>query len=138
MNDRPIKEYLAHLLAQANRHLSRHLTDEGVPLDQWRTLKVLVETNGCTMRELASSLALHLPTMTKIIDRMVADALVYRIDDPNDRRKVRIMISDLGRDLYVRQNALVMAQEKKFENSYGNEATRKLREMLESFIREIS
>jgi hypothetical protein len=46
-------------------------------------------------------------TLTKIIDRMVSEALVYRIPDPEDRRKVRLAVSDKGRSLFARQNALV-------------------------------
>jgi DNA-binding MarR family transcriptional regulator len=87
--------------------LSRQLTEEGVPLDQWRILKILIDTNGLSMREIADLLAMNTWTLTKIIDRMVSEALVYRIPDPEDRRKVRLAVSDKGRSLFARQNALV-------------------------------
>ena len=42
---KPITEHLAYLLAQANREINRQLDarfrDEGVPVEQWRILKVL-------------------------------------------------------------------------------------------------
>ena len=40
---------------------------------------------------------LNHPTLTKMIDRMVSDTLVYRVQDPNDRRKVLMFISDRGK-----------------------------------------
>ena len=90
MAERSLNEHLSHLLAQANRHLSRQLTAEGVSLDQWRLMKVLSESGGLPMGKLAEELALNLPTLTKLVDRMVQEALVYRVPDPNDRRKVRM------------------------------------------------
>jgi len=86
--------HLAYLLAQANREINRQLEarlrTEGVPVEQWRILKVLSDGNGRSMGELADSALLNHPTLTKTIDRMVADSLVYRISAPADRRKVLI------------------------------------------------
>jgi len=46
----PITEHLAYLLAQANREINRQLelrlSKEGVPVEQWRILKILSDGNG--------------------------------------------------------------------------------------------
>lgn len=131
-------DYLAHLLAQANRRLNMQLNDEGVPLDQWRILSVLSEKDGMTMRELADAVSVHRPTMTKVVDRLVADALAYRIPDPNDRRKVRIFLSDQGKILYKEQNERVTTHQENFEINYGVEETQQLKDMLESLLKRIS
>jgi DNA-binding MarR family transcriptional regulator len=39
--------------------------------------------------------------ITQLIDRLEADGLVARVDDPNDRRAVRAMITPLGRDKFA-------------------------------------
>lgn len=137
MAERSLNDHLAHLLAQANRHLSRQLTAEGVSLDQWRLMKVLSEVGGLTMGKLAEELALNLPTLTKLVDRMVQEALVYRVPDPNDRRKVRMFLSDKGVALLASQDKRVGDHEAKMEDSYGNEDTQRLKDMLESFIKQI-
>jgi DNA-binding MarR family transcriptional regulator len=49
------------------------------------------------MRELSEELTQNFPTLTKIINKMVAEALVYRLPDEQDRRKVRLFISDNGK-----------------------------------------
>jgi len=48
--NRPINEHIAYLLAQATRQVHQQLDEEfrseGVPVEQWRILKLLVEQNG--------------------------------------------------------------------------------------------
>ena len=134
MTDRPINDYLAHLLAQANRQINRELTSEGVSLDQWRILKVISQHGGLAMREIAGMLSFHHPTLTKIVDRMVTDALVYRVPDPDDRRKIRIFLSEKGKAALEQQNERVSQHQGKVEDQYGTDQMQKLRAMLESFI----
>jgi MarR family transcriptional regulator, organic hydroperoxide resistance regulator len=133
-----INDYLAHLLAQANRRLNRQLNEKGVPVDQWRVLRVLHESDGLMMRELADSVSLNRPTMTKVVDKMVADALAYRIPDPRDRRKVRIFLSDQGKALFRQQDQHVSMHQKLVEKGYGVEETKQLKEMLEKFLNRVS
>jgi len=93
---RPISEHIAYLLAQANRQVEKKLDDEfraeGVPVEQWRILSLLTEKNGRSMSNLTRAALLNHPTLTKMIDRMVSDALVYRRADPADGRRVLIFI----------------------------------------------
>ncbi len=136
--DESINDYLAHLLAQANRRLNRQLSEEGVPLDQWRILRVLSESDGLTMRALADSVSLNRPTMTKVVDKLTADGLAYRVPDPKDRRKVRIFLSDQGKALSEQHNKRVSSHQESFESNYGAEDSKKLKELLETFIDRIS
>jgi DNA-binding MarR family transcriptional regulator len=134
----PITEHLAYLLAQANREINRQLEArlraEGVPVEQWRILKVLSDGKGHSMGELADAVLLNHPTLTKMIDRMVSDSLVYRVQDPDDRRKVLMYSSDRGKALTQRLNALAMSQEAHIAESYGDKATAELKRLLESLI----
>lgn len=134
----PITAHLAYLLAQANREINRQLDvrlrAEGVPVEQWRILKVLSDGNGRSMGELAEAALLNHPTLTKTIDRMVSDSLVYRISDPNDRRKVLIFSSDRGKALSQRLNSLALSQEAHIVDSYGDKATMQLKRLLENLI----
>ena len=134
MTEKLTNDYLVHLLAQANRRLNMQLSDEGGPLDQWRILSVLYESDGLTMRALADAVSMHRPTMTKVVDRLVADALAYRVPDPKDRRKVRIFLSDQGKSLFLEQKTRVTTHQEAVENNYGAEQTEQLKEMLERFL----
>jgi DNA-binding MarR family transcriptional regulator len=135
---KPITEHLAYLLAQANREINRQLDasfrDEGVPVEQWRILKVLSDGKGHSMGELAETVLLAHPTLTKMIDRMVTDSLVYRAQDADDRRKVLMFISDRGKDVTRRLNLLALRQEAHISENYGDKATSELKRLLETLI----
>ena len=93
---------LVHLLSRAEhlavRRLATALEAEvaGCSVDQWRALAFLADGEGRTMTELADYALLPAPTATKLIDRLVADNLVYRHPDPTDRRRVLVYLTDRG------------------------------------------
>lgn len=94
---------LTHLLEQAQRRVSRELdrslAEVGASGEQWRVLERLVDEAGRPMGELAALLNMNPPTMTKLIDRMVASGLVQRIADAQDNRRVLVFITDAGLQL---------------------------------------
>lgn len=102
---------LVHLLSRAEhlavRRLSAALEPVGCSLEQWRALAFLSDGAGRTMTELADYALLPAPTATKLIDRMVADTLVYRHPDPADRRKVLVYLTERGTLLHERAAAIV-------------------------------
>jgi DNA-binding MarR family transcriptional regulator len=51
---------------------------------------------------LASGLGVTLPTVTSVIDRLVAKLLVERSDDPGDRRRVIVGLTADGREIVER------------------------------------
>ena len=63
---------------------------------QLRVLFRLRRRGPMTSGKLAASLGVTLPTVTSIIDRLVAKGLVERQDDPTDRRRVIVAISEDG------------------------------------------
>ena len=134
----PITEHLAYLLAQANREINRQLelrlSKEGVPVEQWRILKVLSDGDGHSMGELADAVLLNHPTLTEMIDRMVSDTLVYRVQDPNDRHKVLMFISDRGKVLCKTLNSLAVDEEEHLVESSGDHSTSDVKRLLESWI----
>lgn len=119
MSNNSLNDHLSHLLSQANKHLSRQLNADGVSLDQWRVMKLLSDDGGQPMGHLADALALGLPTVSKLVDRMVNEALLYRVPDPDDRRRVRIFISEKGKALLATQSELVREYETRVEEIWG-------------------
>ena len=95
--------YLPYLLAHAAWLLSgqfqRHLAAKGIRFSVWRLLVSLVGTNGLTIGELADELLLQQPTVTKLVDRLVADGLVTRKSSPGDRRWVIVDLTSRGTTL---------------------------------------
>ncbi|MFI6931707.1 MarR family winged helix-turn-helix transcriptional regulator [Streptomyces sp. NPDC050287] len=106
---------LAHLLSHAERRLverlSAVLTQEGCSVEQWRVLSIAADGEGHPMTEIAEYALMPAPSMTKLVDRMVADNLVYRRADPADRRRVLLYLSDRGRVLHERTAHRVQAEQ---------------------------
>lgn len=94
---------LVDMISGVNRKIEQAieagLKPHGVAIEQYRVLKALKTDNGIPMGDLAARVFVDSPTLTKIIDKMVASADVYRGPDPNDRRRVLIFLSDKGQAL---------------------------------------
>jgi len=66
-------------------------------LNQLRILFHLFYHDGKTMSEIADKLQVSHPTATGVIDRLEDRALVQRLPDPDDRRKVRLALTESGK-----------------------------------------
>ena len=97
---------LVHLLSRAEHLAARRQTAileaeaAGCSIEQWRVLTLLADAQGHTMTEVADYALLPAPTATKLVDRLVADNLVYRHPDPADRRRVLVYAAERGRELH--------------------------------------
>jgi DNA-binding MarR family transcriptional regulator len=106
---------LAHQLSRAERLLSERMSglleNEHCTLEEWRVLKILIDGEGHIMTEIADFAMLPAPTLTKLMDRMVSQGLVYRRADERDRRRVLAYIAEQGRVRYERASAALTAAE---------------------------
>jgi DNA-binding MarR family transcriptional regulator len=94
-----LAQLLSHAERCVTRQLARVLEQEGCTVEQWRSLVRLADGAGRPMSELAEFALLPAPSLTRLIDRMVAENLVYRKVDPRDRRRVLVYITPRGRAL---------------------------------------
>ncbi|MEU7857706.1 MarR family transcriptional regulator [Nonomuraea sp. NPDC049141] len=95
---------LFHLLTRAERLLGRRLAvilnAEGYSLDAWRVITLLADGTGHHMTEVAEHAFLPPGTLTKLMDQLVDDGLVYRRVDDIDRRRIRAYLTPRGRRLH--------------------------------------
>lgn len=94
----PLLHGAAHGVA---RRVEAALAGSGLTLDQWRVLAFLADGRGHPMSGIAGAARVPPPTLTKIVDRLVDAALVYRRVDEADRRRVLVLLSERGRDRYA-------------------------------------
>ncbi len=71
---------------------------EGVTLPQFRALVVL-SNRSVTVSELATALAVHPTTATRLCDRLVRKRLVRRVQGRVDRRETELHLAPAGRRL---------------------------------------
>jgi MarR family transcriptional regulator, organic hydroperoxide resistance regulator len=86
------KRVLAHASATA---FSRHGVHEG----QQYVLRCLWSEDGLTPGEVARRLGLATPTVTRATTRMEAAGLLRRVPHDQDRRLVRLVLTERGRTL---------------------------------------
>jgi DNA-binding MarR family transcriptional regulator len=83
-----------------------HAQMGAITVQQMHTLHAIARRGGVTMGELAGCLdAASLSSATQMSDRLVKLGLVERLSDPADRRLVRVVMSQRGRDLLHRREA---------------------------------
>ena len=139
MSAEPITNYLAYLLAQANRQMTAQLESalsaEGVQIEHWRILEVLSDEQGRSMGELAELVLMNHPALTKTIDRMVSSALVHRRADTADSRRVLVYISDHGLALVARLRERVDHHHDAITEAVGSKKTEQLKKLLGDLIK---
>jgi DNA-binding MarR family transcriptional regulator len=130
VNPPALGSYLGYVLSAADRaivsDLSEALMAKGVTVEQWRILRALSDGHGYSMGELAEAALMLHPTLTKAIDRLVDSALVYRRQDPNDRRRVAVYLSDSGLNLLAQLDHTAATHHRMIAESFGPERTEHL------------
>lgn len=86
--------HLARLLAHS---LAARIAPYGVVPGQFAQLLALFEQDGLTQRELCDRVRIEQATMAKTLQRMQRDGLVRCVPDPDDRRRIRVYLTDRAR-----------------------------------------
>jgi DNA-binding MarR family transcriptional regulator len=138
MVERDSFSQLAHLIAAVNRRLeadmASDLADDGTPPDFLRVLEALTAQDGQPMQRLADAVLMNPTTLTKTIDRMVAQALVYRAPDPEDRRRVLIFLSDHGRSVEARLREAAALRTRRLSQNLDPEDARRIADALRTLL----
>lgn len=107
----------------ATARLDEVLKPAGLSLDQWLVIDALAKDGGLTMADLADQAMVTGPTLTRVVDRLVSNAQVYREVDANDRRRIRVYLSRRGRSAHQRIAAKVENVERELLDSIGGVLT---------------
>ncbi|MGI5175859.1 MarR family winged helix-turn-helix transcriptional regulator [Dactylosporangium sp. CA-152071] len=109
----PQPQDLIRLLTRAERLLGRRLAaildTEGCTPEAWRVITLLSDGAGHHMTEIAEHAFLPPATLTKLLDHLVEENLVYRRIDEIDRRRIRAHLTPRGRRLHQRVSQRVEA-----------------------------
>src|SRR5262245_12260537 len=129
-----MEDQFAYLIASLSRQLEEQVKErirpEGIPVEQFRVLALLSESDGLSMRSLASQALVDPTTLTKMIDKMTTEALVYRAPDPEDRRKVMIYLAPGGKALYKRLSGILDDQQRTLTRKLNGPKAEELKRLL--------
>lgn len=73
---------------------------ETIATTQFLALRALA-TQDRTASDLARALGVRLPTLTQLADGLVTRGWIERHDDPEDRRRVRLGLTESGHEIYL-------------------------------------
>ncbi|MFS8183061.1 DNA-binding transcriptional regulator, MarR family [Pseudovibrio denitrificans] len=125
--------------AKAQRARSgAHLSRIGLHPGQEAVLKVLSETDGKTMSQLALALGVQPPTVTKMVTRLTAQGLVFRRISETDGRLARVFLSEEGRDRILQVDRAWKRLEKEALAGMDDKDRKKLRRLLRQVEKNLS
>ncbi|MGH0001789.1 MarR family winged helix-turn-helix transcriptional regulator [Pseudovibrio ascidiaceicola] len=125
--------------AKAQRARSgAHLSRIGLHPGQEAVLKVLSETDGKTMSQLALALGVQPPTVTKMVTRLTAQGLVFRRISETDGRLARVFLSEEGRDRILLVDRAWKRLEKEALAGMDDKDRKKLRRLLRQVEKNLS
>lgn len=89
---------LERLIVEANRltRVAAQCTGSTTPAAVWRTLSILVSDGSLRIGDLARASRVTQPTMTKLVQNLAEEELIYRIADVDDSRAWLIAITPKG------------------------------------------
>lgn len=90
-----VLEVVPQVMRAIRAELRRHrAADLSVP--QFRTLAVIDRNVNASLSDVTEHIGLTLPSMSKLVDGLVARKLVSRQTDPTDRRRVTLALTKSG------------------------------------------
>jgi DNA-binding MarR family transcriptional regulator len=68
-------------------------------------LRIIYKNDMMTMSEISNKMLIPKPNVTAMVDKLISEKMVERVFDPNDRRTIKIKLTDKGHDdlMYIKQ-----------------------------------
>ncbi|MCW5697169.1 MAG: MarR family transcriptional regulator [Bauldia sp.] len=128
-------------LAAANRawrsKVGAALSGHGLHAGQEAVLLALGEADGLSMTELAGTLAVQPPTVTKMVARLAAQGYVTRKASGSDGRQAHVFLTRSGRGAIVGIDHVLKAVEREALAGIDDKDRRRLRRILRRVARNL-
>jgi len=132
-----VEDYLLYLLGRASMQASAQfhavVKDRGISVLEWRVLGQL-SSGAETVSTLAEMALSKQPTLTKVLDRMVKDGLVARLEDAADRRRTYVRLTEKGRALAAELVPMAREHEARVLAGYAPREAAALKRALKTLI----
>jgi DNA-binding MarR family transcriptional regulator len=88
-------------------HQKEILKNISMPPSHFKVIMYLKRKGSTSISEAAKHLTISKPNMTPIIDKLIAEGMVNRYNDPDDRRIIRIELTDKAREFLKEQEQII-------------------------------
>lgn len=109
----------------------------GISLAQLNILRLISRNGEHALKEIAFFAGISLPAASYIIDRLFEMGLVTRAENSQDRRLLRIGITDRGADLVRKYKAACAEDERAFREIAGPREIAEFNRVVHKFIRHV-
>ena len=131
--ERALRAYLRALTVFDPVRL-RFWVARGLTMPQLRIMFILSRQMGVTPGALAEKMRVSPSTVTGLTDRLMRQRLIVREEDAEDRRLVRLRLSDEGRRAIGELETAGRAHFEEIAASMPSDHVEKLAELLEEFV----
>lgn len=110
------------------------LNAHGITAQQWRVLRALVEHREMDAGDLARTVAIRMPSISRILKSLEKNGLVCKRRSEEDKRLVDVKITDAGLVLFERMAPHSELIYRRIEETLGSEAYRDLMDKLDDLM----
>jgi MarR family transcriptional regulator for hemolysin len=107
------------------------LAAEGGSAPTWLILNALKHGRWTAQLDLARSLRIESPTLTRHLDNLEQSGFVVRKPSDTDRRAVRLELTPAGEEAYERMLTAVIAFNRRLQTGIGHEELRQFESLLD-------
>jgi MarR family transcriptional regulator for hemolysin len=129
-HDTPIGLQLAHTSKAVSRAFSDTLAEVGGSVPTWLILTSLMGETWPAQHRLARALHIEGPTLTRHLDGLEEGGLVVRRREADDRRAVRVELTEAGRARHSELLQAVIAFNKRLRAGLSEDEIAGLRDLL--------
>jgi len=127
----PIGLHLAHSSKAVGRAFSDALAEVGGSVPAWLILTSLMGESWPAQHQLARALRIEGPTLTRHLDGLEEAGLLVRTREPNDRRAVRVELTDAGRAKHAELLQVVIGFNRRLTAGLSEDELEQLRGLLD-------
>lgn len=128
------RKTVVHRLTQAARatrvRTGSQLTRIGLHAGQDAVLKALAETDGLTMSDLAATLSVQPPTVTKMVSRLAAQGYIERRASTGDGRQAQVFLTEQGKETVAELDKILRRVERQALAGIEEKERKRLRKFL--------
>jgi MarR family transcriptional regulator for hemolysin len=134
----PIGRKLAMTAKAVGTAFNAALAVEGGSVPAWLILNSLRQGQWTAQLDLARSLGIESPTLTRHLDNLERNGLVIRRQSEADRRAVRVELTEAGEAAHRRLLAAVIAFNRRLQAGIGREELQQLEGLLDRLAENVS
>ena len=106
-----------------------------ISVSQCYALEAVILKGPLSLNELAAELYLEKSTASRVVDGLEKKGYVERREDPEDRRALRLVATDAGRDLYSTIETDLLAGESQLLKGFSSEVRQSMAQLIRQLAR---